>query len=70
MINLNIFAPCSSIFIVDFEHVLYCWDETIIAASLNTIFLSMDPDIARASTYVAANYCAHYSTFDEGHILN
>ena len=30
----------------------------------------MNPDVARASTYAAANYCAHYSTFDEGHILN
>ena len=30
----------------------------------------MNPDGARASIYVTTNYSAHYSTFEEGYILN
>ena len=52
--------PPSSVSIVDFEHVFVCWDGAIVAASLKTIFYNMNPDVARAFTYAAANYCAHY----------
>ena len=58
------FAPSSSVSIVDFEHLFVCWDGTIVAASLKIIFLNMNPDVARASTYAAANCCAHCSGFD------
>ena len=48
------------------------WDGTIIAASLKITFYNLNPDVARPFAYAAAaaNYCARYSGFDEGNILN
>ena len=55
------FASSPSVSIIDFEDILDCWDETNAAASMKIIFLNMNPDVGRASTYGAANYCVQYS---------
>ena len=58
------FASSSTVSIVDFDHVFVCWDGTVVAALLKIIFFNINLDLARASTYGAANYCTHYSGFD------